>query len=396
MRRTENQDQHLSLIEKKMSSKGIIIHLDNDLEGILNPSKNLFSQTGLDLEYIVCDSKEAFAEAISIHKLNIKSLIFDLLSSEPNSGELHQHDAEFLESINTSFLNYNIPIFVYSGYLQALEGKFENHGTIFKIDKGTEIAFIFDKIKKLFESGFIDVFSPNGLLNEQLLKDLNLSFTKQFSNNTQIEAIIDSIIETKGVDSIKRIQKVFQRIALRSLMSNLLAPEIDEGTGKMNFQFLNTVEHYVQRISSFDFWTGDIFLNKKDKTTCFLIVTPRCNVASKSFENLLVCEIELGKFPSDISNRAGKDKIGYALTDNPEYSGYDRYLPKCPFFQGGKVVLSKYHMINRDQLLHDFDRVISLSEDLTNEILGKFGAYFFRSGINPWDKDEAISNVAKS
>jgi len=375
-----------------MSNKGLIIHLDNDFKGILEPSKNLFIQTGLDLEYIVCDSKEAFAEAITNHRLNVKALIFDLLSSEPNSNELHQNDAEFLESINTSFSTYNIPIFVYSGYLQALDGKFENHGTVFKVDKGTGIEFIFDKIKKLFESGFIDVFSPNGLLNEQLLKDLNLSFTKQFSNNSQIESIIDSINNAQDAEPVERVQRVFKRIALRSLMSSLLAPELDEGTDQIKPDFLNPVEHYLQRISPFKFWTGDIF-RKKDNTECYIIITPRCDFASKNLDNFLVCDLIVGDFPHKTTSSDAKDKISKALNDNPLYSGYSRFIPPCALFEGGKIELSKYKMINKEELSNDFDRIISLSDELTNEILGKFGAYFFRSGINPFNKDETIAHI---
>lgn len=370
-------------------SKGVVIHLDNDKRGVLEPSKNLFDQVGLDLEYIICDNKEIFQATIEANGNNLKALIFDLLSSDPSSGELHQKDAEFIENIKSSFIIYNIPIFVFSGYLQALDGEFENSGTVFKIDKGSGFNEIVDKISKFYNSGFIDVFSPNGKLIELLSKDLNISFTKQFKKNTQIEETIDSIINSKGDNTVERVQKVFQRIALKSLMSSLLAPEIDETTGELKIDFLNPVEHYVQRISPFEFWTGDIFLKKDGSKSCVLIVTPRCNVASKSFENLLACKINLGEFPEK------KDKIGYALTDKPETSGYDRFLPPCPLFEGGKVVISNYQMINKKELSHEYFRAVSLSDELTNEILGKFGSYFFRSGINPWDKDETIQYIAQ-
>jgi hypothetical protein len=392
MQKTENQDQHLSLIEKKMS-RGVIIHLDNDKKKILDPSKNLFDQNDLELEYIICETKESFEDAISANKNNIKALIFDLLSSDPTSGELHQKDAEFIANIHDSFSRFNIPIFVYSGFLQALDGEYENHGTVFKVNKDESIEVIFKKISKFFNSGFIDVFSPNGLLNELLFKDLNLSFTKQFNDNSQIESIIDSIIAAKGSDSKERIQKVFQRIAIRSLMSSLLAPEFDSETGNIRPNSLNPVEHYLQRISPFEFWTGDIFLKNDESKECFIIITPRCNVASKSFNKLLVCSIELGNFPTKITGD-GPDKINKALTDNPSYSSYDRFLPPSSVFEGGKVIIAKNEMIERQELSKNYIRVISLSDELTNEILGKFGAYFFRSGINPWDKDETIAHIS--
>lgn len=392
MRKTESLDQHSSS-KKQIMSKGVIIHLDNDLKGILSPSKNLFDQNDLELDYVICETKESFNQEIEKHKDNIKALIFDLLSSDPDSAELHQDDAEFIENIDNSFSNFNIPIFVYSGYLLALDGKYDNHGTVFKIDKAeNEITFIFDKIKNLFESGFIDVFSPNGLLQNQLFNNLHLSFTKQFNNNTQIESIIDSITQAKGEVSKKRTQKVFQRIAIRSLMSSLLAPDLADDTGEITPDFFNPVEHYLQRISDFKFWTGDIFLQKEDNKTCYLIVTPRCNVASKSFENLLVCQIKLNEFPSSTSKK-GVETIKKALTDNPSYSGYNRFLPPCALFVGGQVLISNYQMISKEILLSDYERIISLSDELTNEILGKFGAYFFRSGISPWDTNETIEVV---
>lgn len=376
-----------------MSNKGIIIHLDNDYKGILEPSKNLFDQYGLELDYITCESKEAFEKVIKENQFNVKALIFDLLSSEPDSLELNEKDAEFMENIDNSFSKFNIPIFVYSGFLQALNGKYERQGTLFKIDKAeNDIKVIFDKIVKFFNSGFIDVFSPNGKLNELLYKDLHLSFTKQFTNNSQIEGIIDSISGVQGAEAVERVQRVFQRIAIRSLMSSLLAPELDEKTSQIKPDFLNPVEHYLQRISPFEFWTGDIF-KKKDNTECYIIITPRCDFASKNLDNFLVCDLIIGDFPNKTTSNEAKEKISKALNDNPLYSGYSRFIPPCSLFEGGKIELSKYKMISKEELSTDFNRVISLSDELTNEILGKFGAYFFRSGINPFNKDETIAHI---
>jgi len=373
-------------------SRGVIIHLDNE-KTILNECQNLFVQSGLELDYIICETKEIFNDAIEANSNNIKALIFDLLSSDPSSGELHQKDAEFIENIRTSFSNFNIPIFVYSGYLQALDGEYENNGTIYKIDKDKGFGEVLNKIIKLYTSGFIDVFSPNGKLNELLYKDLHLSFTKQFTNNSQIEGIIDSINDVQNGELVERVQRIFQRIALRSLMSSLLAPELDEETDLIKPDFLNPVEHYLQRISPFKFWTGDIF-RKKDNTECYIIITPRCDFASKNLENFLVCDLIIGDFPNKITSSEGKDRISKALNDNPLYSGYSRFIPPCALFDGGKIELSKYKMISKEELSNDFDRIISLSDELTNEILGKFGAYFFRSGINPFHKDETIAHIA--
>ena len=56
-------------------------------------------------------------------------------------------------------------------------------------------------------------------------------------------------------------------------------------------------------------------------------------------------------------------------------------------------MLSRYSMKSKEVLLDGYERIISLSDELTNEIIGKFGAYFFRTGITPWDQQEVIQHV---
>ena len=378
-------------------SRGVIIHLDNDRKTILDPAKNLFDQYATDLEYITCESKEEFEAAVENHANSIKALIFDLLSEEASKEELEAKDAEFLEKIRSSFADYNIPVFIYSGYLEAVKNEFEYCGTVYKFDKDQEIKLIFDKILFLYKSGFIEIFSPGGILEKELHVDLHKAFTKQFSRNEQIENIINGIIDSSQdeneVSQKGRIQRVFKRVAIRSLLSGLLEPEVDED-GYAKSEFLNPVEHYLFRISSFDFWTGDIF-EHNENSEMILILTPRCNVASSKFTELLICQIS-EEFPSGLKSRKDRDKVANALTDNPTYSGYDRFLPPSPTFRGGKVILSSYRMISKEDLNSNFKRIVTLSDELTNEILGKFGAYFFRTGINPWSMEETVDFIGKT
>src|SRR5699024_1374219 len=104
-------------------------------------------------------------------------------------------DAEFLDSVEKSFAHVNIPIFIYSGYLEAIEDKFDGYGTVFKIDKGDGPDNIFRRIKLFQESGFLDVFCPGGKIETELHQELNKAFVSQFTNNTQIEKIIKVVNE---------------------------------------------------------------------------------------------------------------------------------------------------------------------------------------------------------
>lgn len=366
-----------------MSDRGTIIHLDNE-EKILEDFKGLFDQSDIDIKLTSCQTKEEFEQKVEENSGNLRGLIFDLLSSEPGKEELHEEDAEFLDNIEKSFSNYSIPIFIYSGFLQAVDGKFESAGTVYKIDK-TESGGAQEIIRviKLFdESGFLDVFSPGGKIERDFHNELNKSFVSQFTNNNQIEEIINTVVEEDAKQSKERVEKVFKRIALRSLLTVLHLT--DEGE-----EHVNPVEHYVRRINDQSIETGDIFYSKKNDDY-ILVLTPRCDLANKQPETILICNINTEKFPDAIVSSKQKKKILDAITDNPKYSGYDRYLVRSPFFKGGLIEIGSYRMIPRTELIDDYQLIVTLSDELTNEILGKFGAYFFRTGINTWDWDETI------
>lgn len=369
-----------------MDKKGVIIHLDND-DHVLTECKGLFDQNELNLEYITCSAREQFEKVINENKGCIKGLIFDLLSSEPSSGEINNHDAEFLATVEQNFASLNVPIFVYSGYLQAIEGIFDSHGTVFKIDKGNDDfqEKVIEKIALLLNSGFLDVFCPNGILERQIHIDLHNAFTKQFIHTDEIERIITNIKGSLSFESSSaRIQKIFQRIAVRTLLFELLLPEIDE-QGNLVEETVSTTEHYLRRVGKIPVWTGDIFRKKHSESFLF-VLTPRCNVIRT--DSVLVCPF----IWKDIIKK--RDKISKMLQGDPTVSGYDRHLPPSPIFEGGKLALSKYYMIDKVSLISDYDLVVTLSDELTNEILGKFGSHFFRTGITPWDANEAAGEIA--
>lgn len=365
-------------------SKGVVIHLDNDLEGILIPAKNLFEQMELELTYIICTTKEEFDTAVNENRDSIKALIFDLLGQEPTYEEINKDDAEFLENIRISYANYNIPIFIHSAYLkESILYEFKNCGTVFIIDKGEDngIQEIFNKVNFLLQSGFMEVFCPGGVLDTQLKNDLHQAFTRQFINNQEISNIISQIKGQQTYEeTTERIKKVFKRITIRTLLSELLAPEIDEkGNPKEEEETVNTVEHYIRRINSIPVWTGDIFKKKSSEDFIF-ILTPRCNVIRNT--QILVC-------PFHWKDNITKDKyLSKMLQGDPTFSGYDRHIPPSPIFEGGKLALSKYFMLDKSELLVNYELIVSLSDELTNEIIGKFGAHFFRTGITPWDRRE--------
>jgi hypothetical protein len=362
--------------------KGKIIFYDDQPE-FTSQFEALMQDSGFKI--VTFTDIDKLREALKNQQLmsETKALIFDLARNQQESNQTR--DFEILRDIEEQFHTYRIPIFIHSAFASQITN-FDNKGTVWKIDKsGTSLSNIVDIIGKLDRAGFMDAFTPGGVIEQNLMQELHKSFTEQFRIG-EIEKIIQTLEHDDPEEFRTRAIEVFRRVAVRSLLSVVNAPIIsDKGS-------VNPIEHYYRRISKVDFWTGDILKSKKDKIH-LMIITPRCNVASKGYSHLLVCEVEVGTFPKETGSKDGRKEIGYALNDKPEVAGYNRYLPPSPIFEGGKVVLSKYQMLHKDELKENFYVLLSLSDELTNEILGKFGAYFFRSGISPWNQNEVIKQV---
>jgi hypothetical protein len=359
-------------------SNGIVVHLDNDREKVLNPSKNYFDQLNLDLEYICCSNVGEFKEVVQNKYDLVKALIFDLIGEKDTDKELRDHQSEFGKEIEEQFKNLRVPIFIYSGFLPKYD-KFKYNGTVFKIDKDKGIEPVAKKIKLFLDSGFLDVFCANGVIERFLMNDLHESFITQFQTDSDIENIINSLHEAK-VDVPQRTKEIFSRIAVRSLMSSLMIQKEVEAD-MFNESLISAVEHYIRRtnMNNIPVWTGDIFASKTTGDMVF-ILTPRCDVATKGKEDLLVCVISK-------TEDWTSGNVSDFVNDNIKFKKF-RYLPKTPIFNGGKVDLSQQLIINKSSLKKDFVYVISLSEDLANEIIGKYCAYMLRTSVPSVDKKE--------
>ncbi len=361
-------------------NKAIIIHLDNEKEKVLDTAKHYFDQLSLPIEYVCCSNVEQFNDAIKAGKNYLKAIVFDLLEKDE---EISDHTkSSFNTAINNTFKNFNVPVFIYSGYLSNYND-FEYNGTVIKIDKGNKDGFkaVADKISLLHSSGFLEIFCPNGLVETQLHIELHKAFTQQFKTSNDIPNIIELIKKTASPEEyINRVKRVFTRIAVRSLMTELLSPEVDDH-GDIKEEYVGITEHYVQRINKVQIWTGDIFKNKDTEERIFILM-PRCNAVR--CDDYLVCSFILGAEPQGMKT----DKVEGLLTGDPAVSGYDRYLPVSPIYKGGKIALSKFSMKSKSEILDAYQREISLSDELTNEVLGKFASYFFRTGITPFQIKE--------
>jgi len=353
--------------------RGKIIIFDDTVQ-ILETLRNLNRDLNTGLDLVEFTSVEDYRKGIEKLIPNVRVFIFDLAGNEK---EVQSQKFEILQDIKTSYEKYRVPIFIHSAHLAHYD-EFAEEGTVFKIEKGIDSArIIFDKIKLLSDSGFLDIFPLNGIIETKIMNDLHRAFIKQFKKN-EIEGIIKSVNPLPPEHYKKRISSVFERIAFRSLLQELINPQ-QEGEEIE----LNVAEHYYRRISKYGVWTGDIFKDKLNNNL-FYVITPRCNVVKDITTRILVCEV-VNELPKKKETRRD------AARNNPEFSKYKyRYLPKFPVFSGGKVNVSTIEIIDRTALLdkEKYEYQITVSDELANEIAGMFGAYFLRTGITEFDLEE--------
>ncbi|MNL37456.1 hypothetical protein D3C87_1596010 [compost metagenome] len=191
---------------------------------------------------------------------------------------------------------------------------------------------------------------------------------------------------------------MFERIAVRSIYQNLINSNSEDKS-----VVVNSIEHYYRRTNTDKhcFYTGDIFENQSGKM--FFVATPRCNISNRNFEQILLCEIneisadQNNSFQSaKVENKAtgetkGAKQIRTSITDDVtnSYVGERfRFLPPSPQFRGGFVDLKKIITVSEEELM-SYNLVISLVDDLTNDVVRKLAGYLLRGGISDTAYNEA-------
>jgi len=359
------------------------IILFDDEENTLTTFVQLFKDLEISNELVTCSTIEKYRKAIGDNEIKsqLRGLILDLAKEkvEADKGEF-----EISTDIQTNFDEYRIPIFIHSANLIHYD-EFETNGTVFKIEKSKDsVETVCKMIKLMEESGFIEIFAPGGTLELEIMKNLHESFTKQFRNN-EIKQIIE-VADSKDTNYKKRVRNIFSRIAIRALLQKLMDTSQIEIEKPEDIRF-NVVEHFYRRITNYKAWTGDIF-KQNDSNNYVYILTPRCDIATKGINGFLTCKITDDTFT--------KENLLKKLNNNPQYSGAKfRYLPANPLFVGGKLDLSKLEIFSEKDLQDNFSYEISVSDELANDISGKLGSYYLRTGLPDTNIDEAIKYLSE-
>jgi hypothetical protein len=374
--------------QSKSQNSGCVVLLEDE-ESIRKSFQDLFQDMQIGLELKTCKNYSEYDTLMGdmTLKKRVKCLIMDL-SNEPKEVVSKEYQAHQL--IKKEYDENRIPIFIHSGNLVYYD-KFKDEGTVFRIAKSGESGeAICNTIKLMQESSFLDVFCREGYLESRIMSEVHTAFVSQFRAN-EIEEIIKSIKDVNSHNLQGRVKEVFQRIAVRALYQNLMSTQSAENDS-LKIVKLNAIEHFYRRTSSYPVWTGDIFKVSQADKYC-IVLTPRCDLENSNAQSLLLSEIVLlndakkGDFIKK-GKEVGKGELDKHLIDNV-LGASKRFIPKVPQFSGGFVEFKNIFTMSQEAFLNEYERVISLSDEYTNDIIRKFSAYISRGGISVTEYDEA-------
>src|SRR5665648_550828 len=85
-----------------------------------------------------------------------------------------------------------------------------------------------------------------------------------------------------------------------------------------------------------------------------------------------------------------RSNFNNSIKDNAELTSRSfRILTKSPLLNGEKIEYISPITINRQSLIEDYELVVSLSDELINDVVRKFSAYILRSGVSETEMEEA-------
>lgn len=368
-------------------NQGVIILLENE-KAIRDAFEIAFEDHEIDLDLVQCETPEEYEVALKKAKEenNLRGLIIDLSNTSTEEDSRVYKASEYIQE---EFDHNRIPIFIHSGNLEHYTG-LKDKGTVFRTPKSAKsIEGISVSLKKMQNSGFLHIFCLGGELESRIMREIHIAFVSQFKDK-EIEGIIDSIEKSCEPENlIRRTHEVFERIAIRTVFENLVsASKLEDGNIK-EVQ-LNSIEHYYRRTSDFDFWTGDIFKAKDGNNRC-VIITPRCNIGHKNYDELLLCKVEdiSEQNLKELTGRKGEERLRKNITDHQIVGERYRFLPPTPQFSGGLVDFKANFTMNEDKFKELYEIDLTLSDELTNDVVRKYASYVLRGGISETEFREA-------
>ncbi|NKX14549.1 hypothetical protein [Bacillus cereus] len=303
--------------------------------------------------------------------------IIDLkLSPGDKSGEGNQ----IIKQIKD---NLRFPVTVMSGYPQDLDAEFqEGHPFIKVYNKDDNLQEIISEIVKIYKVGITNILGKKGKIEEYI----NNIFWNHLSKNIEFW----SEHTEKAVD----VEKILLRYTLSHLQEYLDLSDTQE-----EFEQYFPVEMYVIPPIKKHPFTGDI-INKDNKY--WIILNPSCDMAQCKAKSVVIAEIESINMPyveglkraiqqGNEQAQPSKDILGKLLTNSGSLKYH--FLPSSFEFPGGFINFQKLVSVKYKDIVADYERVASISDRFSKEIIARFSHYYARQGQPDFDIDSLLDKI---
>ena len=90
------------------------------------------------------------------------------------------------------------------------------------------------------------------------------------------------------------------------------------------------------------------------------------------------------------NSKKADEEVKIQITDNSKVGERYRFLPPSPQFNGGTVDFLLVKTLKTEELKSKYSYVISLSDELTNDVVRKYASYMLRGGISETDFNESL------
>jgi hypothetical protein len=405
-----------------MESIKLLIVEDDDIA--IKSYKNVIQELNKEYKSIEIrideDIKKTLTEAQdALITSDYAAAIIDLkLSSNPLDLE---SDLEGMEIVKAIHGKHRYPVFIYSGSSGEVDDMEEN-SFFKKRARTTPFVELLKEIVEIYSTGITKMLGKQGSI-DNYLTDI---FWKHLANSLEIWS-----------KDANRTPEEKQKILLRYTLLHI--QEYLELTDDSTFDTYHPAEIYITPVINTRVSTGDI-LSEKGTSTQFIVLTPSCDLANKNTETgkertdeILLAEIidnsiepmsghiagiKEGTIDDDKKNKQLKKMI------NNSDAAYFHFLPKYIPIKGGLINFRKLSTIKRSQItgfitesIYNntdeieginasqiesstnsekqpiFERVATVNNRFTKDIIARFSNYYSRQGAPGFDSKEVLRTL---
>ena len=315
---------------------------------------------------IDCIYKDNLPEAQEYLKItDVDWIIVDLRLTSTNPDNLEWEELiPFIKSNKTS------PLIVYSGNLWDLSEDIKKTNSEFlkfyAKGWGTWMTDILNEIYKYYESGIINIFRKQWLLNTNIVS----IFRDHLAHNKDY---LEYIITTPNTEKIVSRYIAIHMVEYLDIEYNW-KDRLSDKYDHTEFYICPTIRSYV--------FTGQILYG--DKRQLYTVLTPACDCERWNTNHLLlpisdrkdfkVNKKKISNIVSDASKSAEAERFIRSWFDHKHYY----FLPPCNLFdfQGWILNFDNYIELARDDVDHQkYKCIASVSSPFLKNIISKFVLY---------------------